>query len=171
MFSNDHGQIFAVSDRVPWSWPATPVAAMKVAESLMALAPSDMVDRLVQSGFRGVFIDRFGYPDNAVYLTTELTDYLGYPPMNSANVRYAFFSLENGAIHCQNYEWGTALIFTPSGNARRYLRAGWTGAGGIEGKESTMSFNAAPPSEASLSAHGSFQPSSEISQYDQSEYL
>lgn len=52
-----------------------------------------MLDAAVAAGFRGVYIDRFGYKDRGVRILRELERMTGEQPLNSADGRFAFVSL------------------------------------------------------------------------------
>ena len=46
-----------------------------------------------EAGYAGIYIDRFGYYDDARILELELADALGESPMVSRNERLSFFEL------------------------------------------------------------------------------
>jgi phosphoglycerol transferase len=53
----------------------------------------DWMTALASIGFRGLVIDRFGYPDEAAQLQSDVTKLVGGPPLVSEDGRYAFFDL------------------------------------------------------------------------------
>jgi phosphoglycerol transferase len=55
--------------------------------------PPELVRTLIQAGFGGIYVDRFGYRDRAVKLEKALTGLIGREPLVSGNGRLAFFSL------------------------------------------------------------------------------
>jgi phosphoglycerol transferase len=56
-----------------------------------------MVEGLLAIGFNGIYIDRFGYSDNAAALEVALHDLLEIAPIVSVNGRLAFFDLREAA--------------------------------------------------------------------------
>jgi phosphoglycerol transferase len=159
MSTTDPAELFAVSDSLRWSWPAISEEATTFQDSVKSLgAPPAIFDKLRGAGFKGIFIDRYGYEDNASALIEVWKDYLGQSPMESDNSRYAFFEITSApariVVNHQNYEWGTPLRFANNGNVRRYLVSGWDeGGGNTLGKQATLYFNnAVPPKDIVISA-------------------
>ncbi|HKB19542.1 MAG TPA: hypothetical protein VKC65_00925 [Gaiellaceae bacterium] len=52
-----------------------------------------MVRDVRESGFSGIYVDRFGYADNGAKLEAELTQAVGRPPLVSPDGRLSFFQL------------------------------------------------------------------------------
>src|SRR5262249_47419755 len=61
--------------------------------TVMAKPIPEMVETIAFADFEGIYIDRFGYPDNAVKLENDLTTLLGVNPLVSKNGRQSFFNL------------------------------------------------------------------------------
>lgn len=57
------------------------------------LAPADMVVQIRNKGFGGIYIDRYGYEDNATGIEKELSEYLNQKPVVSEDGRYSFYKL------------------------------------------------------------------------------
>jgi hypothetical protein len=104
-----------------------------------------LVGTLYNRGYRGIYVDRFGYQDDGVKLIQGLSDYLDRSPIQSSDMRYVFFPLpegtDKGRPDRRTYIWGTPLTFGPTGNAVKYLGEGWSCVGCTEGKNSSMYFN------------------------------
>jgi hypothetical protein len=94
MFDYDQARGYLHSTRLRWSY-----AAIKGREPsdwqarVAAMPPGEMADTLAFAGFRGVWVDRQGYPDNAAALEAGLRRVLGIPPIVSGNGRFTFFSM------------------------------------------------------------------------------
>ena len=56
----------------------------------------ELVETLVRSGFSGIYVDRFGYADQAAELEAKLSVLVGTKPIEAANQRLVFFSLATG---------------------------------------------------------------------------
>jgi hypothetical protein len=52
-----------------------------------------LLDTVSDKGFDGIYIDRFGYPDRAAKLESELGELLDVEPLVSPDGRKSFFSL------------------------------------------------------------------------------
>lgn len=63
--------------------------------SVVAKPIPEMVEILALANFEGIYIDRFGYQDNAAKLETDLTALLGVTPLVSRNGRLSFFDLSS----------------------------------------------------------------------------
>jgi hypothetical protein len=61
--------------------------------SVVAKPTPEMVEIITLANFEGIYIDRFGYPDNAAKLENDLTTLLGVNPIVSKNGRLSFFTL------------------------------------------------------------------------------
>jgi phosphoglycerol transferase len=53
-----------------------------------------VVGRARELGFRGVYVDRYGYGDGGAAVETELEKLLGRRPMVSADERLTFFPVD-----------------------------------------------------------------------------
>lgn len=53
----------------------------------------EMLEAVVLAGFKGIYIDRFGYIDNGALIETKLHEILGVDPVVSRNQRLVFFDL------------------------------------------------------------------------------
>ena len=66
-------------------------------QHVSSLPVSQMIEAVALIGFSGIYIDRYGYPDNAKALERELTGVLHQDPVTSRNSRLAFFELSDYA--------------------------------------------------------------------------
>jgi phosphoglycerol transferase len=77
-----------------WSYPAIYNRREAAWIGAVAARPAaQMVEALSATGFAGILLDRFGYPDNGREIESALTALLGGPALASSDRRYAFFSL------------------------------------------------------------------------------
>ena len=82
------------SSRLKWSYGAMkgrPIAIWQ--EKTANLAPPQMLNTLVLSGFSGIFIDSNGYADHAKSLEIQLSHLLQESPLISPNHQFIFFNL------------------------------------------------------------------------------
>ena len=94
MQAYDHARAYLASDKLSWSWPSYSSRRHTWYESLGNPADSGFLDRLLASGFVGVWIDRFGYePADLATLEHALTARLGSPLVGGPQQRYAYFDL------------------------------------------------------------------------------
>lgn len=94
MYSYDPLRAYLHSRTLRWShgsMKGRPADALRA--RLAPLPPAQLVDALVQEGFRGLYIDRNGYADRAAALERELTHLLGSGPMLSQRQDLSFFDL------------------------------------------------------------------------------
>jgi len=90
---------FLHSNTLHWSYGAMKGREDDHWQQGVAAQPVDqMVQTLVLAGFSGIYIDRFGYADQAAKLESELSDALQELPTVSPNQRLSFFSLEKLGI-------------------------------------------------------------------------
>ncbi len=61
---------------------------------ISCLKPSEMVSKVQALGFSGIYIDRYGYQDNARKLEASLKEVLMINPIVSEDGRLSFFSFE-----------------------------------------------------------------------------
>jgi phosphoglycerol transferase len=79
-----------------WSYGAVKGRPSADWQADLADEPTEvMLDTVVNKGFDGIYIDRFGYPDRAAELEGELSDLLGVEPLVSPDGRRSFFSLSS----------------------------------------------------------------------------
>jgi phosphoglycerol transferase len=78
-------------------------------ERVAALPVEEMIRELRSTGFRGLSIDRAGYPDHAAELEADLTRLLGAARLESGNGRLVYYDLETSAIR----EPGTSATGAP----------------------------------------------------------
>jgi len=94
MHDYDHFRAYLHSKNLRWSY-----GAMKGRQGdrwLKSVVSKPLEEFLViisKSGFKGIYIDRFGYADGAVSLEKELLELLSTKPITSTNGRFIFFSL------------------------------------------------------------------------------
>lgn len=96
MVDYDHFRGYIHSKNLRWSYGAiknreTDRAQQRVA----ALPPPEMAQELAFAGFSGIYVDRFGYEDNAASMELELSRILQTPPLNSPDGRLLFFNLSD----------------------------------------------------------------------------
>ena len=82
-----------------WSYGAMKGRAADWESQTTSLPIQTLLDGVVAAGFSGVWIDRYGYTDNAVSLASEIQTVLGSPPIGSLNGRFLFFDLRAFAAH------------------------------------------------------------------------
>ena len=63
-------------------------------EEVSSQPVDEMVRSITRTGFAGIFIDRFGYADNAAALEAQLHALLRSEPISDARGRYLFFRLQ-----------------------------------------------------------------------------
>ncbi len=103
MFDYDLARPYLHSDHLRWTY-----GTIKGREDdfwvrrLASMPVPEMAANLVWAGFNGVFIDRFGYADNAVKYENEFTALLGRKPSNAANGRHVFFDLSAYALQLRD---------------------------------------------------------------------
>jgi phosphoglycerol transferase len=77
-----------------WTYGAMKDRRSDTWQTLLVARPlNEMVEAITLAGFKGIYVDRFGYPDSATQLEADLTDLLGTTPLVSKNARLAFFNL------------------------------------------------------------------------------
>jgi phosphoglycerol transferase len=85
---------YLYSERLRWSYGSIKGRAEDARERQVASsAATEMLRALVLRGFRGIYIDRDGYPDNARALEESFTSILNEQPMVSGDSRLSFFDL------------------------------------------------------------------------------
>jgi phosphoglycerol transferase len=81
------------SDDLRWSYGFMKGRPGDPSPALAELPTEQMARDVAAAGFSGIYIDRFGYDDNAASLERELTAATGEQPLVSPNGRLSFFEL------------------------------------------------------------------------------
>ncbi len=82
------------SRRLHWSYGSIRGREVARWQQQVASEPAEVLVRtLTAAGFRGLYIDRFGYSDGAAGLEGRLRSILGRPPLRSGDDRFHFFLL------------------------------------------------------------------------------
>lgn len=82
------------SSNLRWSYGAMHYRPTDQWQQRVASEPPDqMVQALTNAGFSGIFIDRYGYVDNAAALEAQLRNLLKSEPITDSRGRYLFFRL------------------------------------------------------------------------------
>lgn len=98
MFDYDLLRGYLHSRHLAWSYGAVRGREAEVWQSMIAeKPPPELLEALALSGFSGLYLDRYGYPDRAAKLEGELSVVLGSPPFESNNRRLSFFDLRQFA--------------------------------------------------------------------------
>jgi phosphoglycerol transferase len=94
MADYEHMRGYLHSQHLRWSYPTMRGREGHTwQENVASLDAKDMLPRLAAAGFRGLYIDRFGFADGAADVEAKLIAILKYPPLVSPNGRLAFFDL------------------------------------------------------------------------------
>jgi phosphoglycerol transferase len=132
MFDYDQARGYLHSRRLRWSYAAMKGRETAAWQALVAsMAPREMAETVALVGFRGIWVDRQGYPDDAAALAfeAELGRMLGVTPIVGGNGRLSFFSMvdywrrlrqgltqeeiarwRNVARHPVQVEWGRGFV-------------------------------------------------------------
>jgi len=105
MTDYEHLKAYLLSPpNVRWSYPAMRGRATSLwQEEISKLPVLDMVYRLQDKGFTGIYIDRFGYSDEGEALALQLRHVLLSAPLISKDNRKVFFKLDTAAtLHYSN---------------------------------------------------------------------
>jgi len=95
MHDLDHFRGYLHSKTLRWSYPAMLNREADVWQrAVVANQPEELVKRLVDAGFSGVYINRDGYADRACALEAALARITNAKPIESSNRQFAFFKLE-----------------------------------------------------------------------------
>jgi phosphoglycerol transferase len=82
------------SRQLHWTYGAMKERKSDVWQTWIFAQPlKEMVEAIALAGFNGIYVDRFGYPDNAAKLEADLASLLGTAPVVSKNARLSFFNL------------------------------------------------------------------------------
>jgi phosphoglycerol transferase len=96
--SFEHLRGYLHSQSLRWSGGAMKGRPVDIWQRGLCVQPLEtMLQSIALAGFKGIYIDRFGYADRAQKLESELTCFLEKKPMLSANQRLIFFDLTNYA--------------------------------------------------------------------------
>jgi phosphoglycerol transferase len=117
MVDYDHFRGYVHSKNLRWSYGSIKNRDVdRAQQGVASLPPEELVQNLVFAGFNGLYIDRFGYEDNAAALEAELTNIVKAKPLTSQNGRLLFFNLGNyGRSLREQYsesEWETKKEFS-----------------------------------------------------------
>lgn len=89
-----HGQAYLASTSLNWSWPSFSQRHRAWQDQLDGLEASQLVEALVLSKFRLVWVDRFGYADNGEKLVSSLISAGAKELLPGANSRYVILDLQ-----------------------------------------------------------------------------
>jgi phosphoglycerol transferase len=102
MTDYDHLRPYLHSRTLRWSYGAMRGRAEDAWQSWVSAQPVEqMVRVLAERGFAGIYVDRFGFPDQGVSLESQLVQVLGGRPIVSNNQRMTFFSMAEYREHAQ----------------------------------------------------------------------
>lgn len=100
MTDYDHLRPYLHSKTLRWSYGAMRGREGDAWQKRISSQPLDqMVKTLAESGFAGIYLDRFGFIDQGAALESQLTSLLGSRPIVSDNQRLLFFSLAEYKRH------------------------------------------------------------------------
>lgn len=85
---------YLFSSTLRWSFPAMRFRAGDAWFSTLSSLPlPELLPQAIAAGYRGLYIDRFGYDDNGAALETQLRSALQTTPLESPDHRLFFFNL------------------------------------------------------------------------------
>lgn len=132
MTDYEHLKGYLHTNKIGWSYGA--MKGRPADDWIKSIAMQDsvkMIESLSYAGFSGIYIDRFGYEDEAVKLETELNDILKQMPLVSEDKRRSFYNLkEFNSLNKMKYtdkEWSEkkdATLHTVLVNWRNTVREG-----------------------------------------------
>jgi phosphoglycerol transferase len=95
----DQARPYLQSANLQWSW-GTVNGTMQEhwAKGVSELPPEAMVRELVEKGFRGLWIDTYGYADSTTIPAKHIATLLARPPVVSSDGRYLFFDLSGASL-------------------------------------------------------------------------
>jgi phosphoglycerol transferase len=93
---------FLHSDTLEWSYGGMRGRDGDWQESVSRWPREAFLDAITAVGFRGLWIDRFGYADRGRELEADITALVGTPPTVSDDDRFAFYDLERHAAALQD---------------------------------------------------------------------
>ncbi len=90
----DHFRGYLYSHHLRWSFGVMAGRDADIWECNTAGMPfPEMFAAIRKAGFKGIYVDRFGFSDNGAYVCDRLSQLLRQVPLQSANGRLAFFIL------------------------------------------------------------------------------
>jgi phosphoglycerol transferase len=81
------------SDDLRWSYGAMRGREGDWQAQVVELGTKEMLDAVAAVGFRGLWVDRLGYPEEGAAVEDDLRDLLGEAPIVSPDERFVFFDL------------------------------------------------------------------------------
>ena len=94
MVDYDHFRGYVHSKNLRWSYGTIKNHDTdRAQQSVASLPPEDLVQTLAFAGFSGIYLDRFGYQDEAAAMEAALSQVLQTKPLISPNGRLLFFNL------------------------------------------------------------------------------
>jgi hypothetical protein len=92
--SFDYARPYIQSTSLRWSWGTMNGSEQEQWEQgVSELPPEAMIREVIARGFRGLWIDTYGYADRTMIPVKEITTVTGHQPIASSNGRYLFFDL------------------------------------------------------------------------------
>jgi phosphoglycerol transferase len=108
----DHFRAYLHSKSLRWSYGAIKGRMTDGWQKTIAAKPvQEFVAILSLSGFNGIYVDRFGYPDMGVDLERELSKIMTVKPLVSPNKRLGFFNMSE--FNKKAVEERASLLATP----------------------------------------------------------
>ncbi len=96
MLDYDHFRGYLNSNHLRWSYGAMRGRRGDLwLQEITTKPTSEMVQKIAQAGFNGIYVDRFGFEDAGAGLETELANLTGTPPSVSKDGRLAFYNLSD----------------------------------------------------------------------------
>jgi phosphoglycerol transferase len=96
MTDYDHFRAYLHSKTLRWSYGAMKTRDGDLWQRWATPKPlNDSLAIISQAGFRGIYIDRYGYPDGGSQIEKELTALLNVTPIVSDNKRLIFFDMQD----------------------------------------------------------------------------
>jgi phosphoglycerol transferase len=94
-----HTRAYYATRTLRWSYGAMKGRpADRWQQQVIALPPDDMARTLIDAGFSGIYLDRFGYEDHGADLEDQFTRVLGTRPIVSDNERLVYFPLPSTGV-------------------------------------------------------------------------
>jgi phosphoglycerol transferase len=92
----DHGRTYIWSKNISWSWPNFSHQKLMWLQAIGNPSSADFLEKLSQSGFDGIWLDRFGYTDENLLEVEKILDrHLGSPSFRSSSNRYSVYRLNS----------------------------------------------------------------------------
>jgi phosphoglycerol transferase len=126
MYDYDHLRGYLHSDRLRWSYPAIAGRHESAWQEHVAKLPLvEMLKELNEAGFQGIYVDKFGYKDNAVSLATDLAKVLRTTRVEDSTHRFLFYPLSKTGIVEQKMTNSIDLRISLTADDGRSLKAGF----------------------------------------------